>query len=161
MDYEQPIAVAVQRQFPFSLFADIVLLSSHRLLMFHRFFSKIEMFDVNYVDLGDVTIRQGFFTSALTVSTANGRWHQISGLVTDQALNVYRLCQDIETKARMARRHCTLEENRSHTTQLNIHNNVAGATHSGPASTNPRRLGQADVREVGLEEIDPYLLGKD
>jgi hypothetical protein len=73
MEYETPVALAVQRQFPFSVFADIVLLTSHRVLMFKRFFTKIDMFDVNYVDFKDVTIKQGFFTSALTVRTDDRR----------------------------------------------------------------------------------------
>jgi len=158
MDYEQPIAVAVQRQFPFSLFADIVLLSTHRLLIFRRFFTKVDMLDVNYVDLEDVTVKQGFFTSALGVSTASGRYYTISALVTDQALNVYRRCQDIETKARIARRQFKLEENRSNTMQLNINNNLAGAVPPGLTPEDQFRLGHRDRSRIGVEEIDPFLL---
>jgi hypothetical protein len=80
------------------------------------------MFDVNYVDFKDVTIKQGFFTSALTLRADDGRVCTIAYLVTDQTLNVYRQCQDIETKARIARRQFQLEENRSRTTQMQINN---------------------------------------
>jgi hypothetical protein len=156
MNYEQPIALAVQRQFPFSIFADIVLLSSHRLLVFKRFFTKIDMVDVNYVDLEDVRIRQGFFTSTLTIITAKGLIVSVTHLVTDQALNVYRLCQDIETKARIARRQFALEENRSRTNQMQINNLVT-----------PQNLGlsgsfiaQHDLSQIGEEERNPFRLGE-
>ncbi len=66
MEYESARAIAVQRQFPFTLFSDIALLTSHRLLFFHRFFTKVSMEDVNYIDFDDVTIKQGFFTSSIT-----------------------------------------------------------------------------------------------
>lgn len=36
----------IQRQFPFSVFSDIVLLTTHRFLVFNRFFTKIEMFEL-------------------------------------------------------------------------------------------------------------------
>lgn len=157
MDYEQPVAIAVQRQFPFSLFADIVVLSSHRLLIFKRFFSKIDMIDVNYVDFGDVRIRQGFFTSALTISTGDRRDYTVSYLVTDQALNLYRLCQDIETKARIARRQFQLEENRSRTSQMQINNLIA---HPDPGQRPGSRIGQQDISRVGEEESNPFLLGE-
>jgi phage FluMu protein Com len=155
MSYETPVAIAVQRKFPFSLFADIVLLSSHRLLCFKRFFTKIDMFDVNYVDIQNVTVRQGFFTTALTVKKAGGTSFTIKGLVTDQALDVYRRCQDIETKARMTRRQFQLEENRSRTTQMQI-NNVSGVV---PPSGNVR-LEQGGVARIGDEQTNPFLLGE-
>ena len=125
MQYEQPVAIAVQRQFPFSIFADIVLLSTDRLMVFKRFFTKVDMFDVNYVDFQDVTIKQGFFTSSLRITTYKRRSCSVVRLVTEQALNLYRLCQDIESKARMARRQFQLEENRSRTTSMQINNLVA------------------------------------
>jgi hypothetical protein len=162
MDYEQPMAIAVQRQFPFSVFSDIVLLSSHRLLVFQRFFTKIELFDVNYVDLRDVTIKQGFFTSALTVTSVNRQTRTISRLVTDQALNVYRLCQDIETKARIARRQFQLEENRSRTTQMQV-NNLMGGPESWqlpPGQRPVSQLPQRDISGVGDEEANPFRLGE-
>lgn len=167
MDYEQPLAIAVQRQFPFSIFADIVLLSSHRLMMFTRFFTKITMFDVNYVDFEDVTIQQGFFTSTLSVTSDNGRTYTIKRLITDQALNLYRMCQDIETKARIARRQFQLEENRSKTTQMLINNQMAppppfrgqyqGLPYPDP---NVRHLGQRDISNIGDEEKNPFRLGE-
>ena len=160
MDYEQPVAIAVQRQFPFSVFADIVLLSSHRVLMFKRFFTKIDMFDVNYVDFKDITIKQGFFTSALTVQTDNRQTCTVSYLLTDQALNVYRLCQDIETKARIARRQFELEENRSRTTQMHINNNMGGPEPFPQPQQPMRHLGQRDISNVGDEESDPFRLGE-
>jgi hypothetical protein len=162
MQYETPVALAVQRQFPFSLFADIVLLTSHRVLMFKRFFTKIDMFDVNYVDFQDVTIKQGFFTSALTVRTDDRRSFTISYLITDQALNVYRMCQNIETKARIARRKFQLEENRSRTTQMQINNLVAPPDSLAyPPTPRPMpQLPHRDVSEVGDEESDPFRLGE-
>jgi hypothetical protein len=160
MDYEQPVAIAVQRQFPFSVFADVVLLSSHRVLMFKRFFTKIDMFDVNYVDFKDVTIHQGFFTSSLTVQTDDRRNCTVSYLITDQALNVYRLCQDIETKARIARRQFELEENRSRTTQMHINNNLPTPQHLPQPQQPMRHLGQQDISNIGDEETDPFRLGE-
>jgi phage FluMu protein Com len=161
MDYEQPVAMAVQRKFPFSAFADIVLLSSHRLMVFKRFFTKITMFDVNYVDFGDVTIQQGFFTSSIIVSTDDHRSCSVSRLVTDQALSLYRQCQNIETKARLARRQFQLEENRSHTTQMHI-NNVQPPAVPGLDQPNSGQahLGHSDISGVGDEENDPYRLGE-
>ena len=162
MDYEQPLAIAVQRKFPFSLFTDIVLLSSHRLLLFRRFFTKIDVLDVNYVDLKDVTIRQGFFTSSLTVLKDDGGSYTLSGLITDQALNVYRLCQNIETKARIARRKFHLEENRSRTNQIQI-NNVADASKLpiGRAGGGQlRSIEHQDLSDIGDEETDPFRLGE-
>ena len=153
MTYETPVAIAIQRQFPFSLFADIVLLSSHRVLCFKRFFTKIDMFDVNYVDIENVTVQQGFFTSSLTVAKAGGASFTIKGLVTDQALDVYRRCQDIETRARMARRQFQLEENRSRTTQMQI-NNLTGVPASGAV-----KLDQRDIARIGDEQRDPFRLG--
>ena len=158
MEYEQPVAMAVQRKFPFSVFADIILLSSHRLLVFNRFFTKITMFDVNYVDFGDVSIQQGFFTSTLSVSTDDHRQCSVSWLVTDQALNLYRQCQNIETKARLARRQFTLEENRSRTTQMHI-NNVQPPASPRLPQPGPPRIGQRDISNVGDEENDPFRLG--
>jgi hypothetical protein len=162
MDYEEPVAIAVQRQFPFSIFSDIVLLSSHRVLMFKRFFTKIDMFDVNYVDFQDVTVKQGFFTSALTVRSDDQRSCTITRLVTDQALNVYRLCQKIETKARIARRQFQLEENRSRTTQMQINNLVAPS--QPPALPGDQRsvsqLPYHDLSGIGDEESDPFRLGE-
>ena len=161
MDYEQPVAMAVQRKFPFSLFADIVLLSSHRLMVFSRFFTKITMFDVNYVDFGDIKIQQGFFTSSISVTTDDRRSCSVAKLVTDQALNLYRQCQNIETKARLARRQFQLEENRSHTTQMHI-NNVQPPSVPGLPQPNPGQahLGHSDISDVGDEENDPYRLGE-
>ena len=162
MDYEQPIAIAVQRQFPFSIFSDIVLLSSHRLMMFTRFFTKITMFDVNYVDVEDVTIQQGFFTSALTVVSDDCRTCTIKGLITDQALSIYRMCQDLETKARIARRRFQLEENRSKTTQMQINNQMAPPPYQGLPQPGPnvRHLGQRDISNIGDEEKNPFRLGE-
>jgi hypothetical protein len=120
------------------------------------------MFDVNYVDFRDVTIRQGFFTSALTVRTNDQRSCTITHLVTDQALNVYRLCQDIETKARIARRQFELEENRSKTTQMQINNMLAApeprafADNKGALS----HLSYKDISNVGDEESNPFRLGE-
>ena len=159
MQYEQPVAIAVQRQFPFSIFSDIVLLSTHRLMTFKRFFTKIDMFDVNYVDFHEITIKQGFFTSTLTITTDNRRTCSVVRLVTEQALNVYRLCQDIETKAKMARRQFQLEENRSRTTTMQV-NNLAAPPDSFPQ---PQRqqplLPERDISNVGDEERNPYRLG--
>ena len=157
MDYEEPVAVASQRQFPFSVFSDIVLLSSHRLMVFKRFFTKITMFDVNYVDFGDVKVSQGFFTSELIISTTDGRRCVAKRLVTDQALKVYRQCQDVETKARMARREFQLEENRSHTTQMQI-NTVHGNTNA----VDPYQQALPPRRSpgIGTEESNPYRLGE-
>jgi hypothetical protein len=166
MEYEQPVALAVQRKFPFSIFADIVLLSSHRLMLFKRFFNKIDMFDVNYVDMQNVKIKQGFFTSALSTVCSDGRTCVIHRLVTDQALKVYRLCQDIETKARIARRQFELEENRSRTTQMNVNNVIASPTPQpfqqfgqmpGAAPALPHRQ---DISQIGSEQADPYRLGE-
>lgn len=153
MEYEQPVALAVQRQFPFSLFADIVVLSSHRLLVFRRFFTKIDMLDVNYVDLDDVRIRQGFFTSEMTIVTAANYSIKVPRLVTDQALTIYRHCQDIETKARIARRQFALEENRSRTNQMQINNLV---TPQHPSQF----LGNRDIAQIGEEERNPFRLGE-
>jgi hypothetical protein len=163
MQYERPVAIAVQRQFPFSIFADIVLLSSHRLMTFRRFFNSITMFDVNYVDIKEVKIQQGFFTSMLTITTDDGRKCLMPGLITEQALNVYRQAQDIETKARIARRRFELEENRSQTTQLHVNNMVAGSRQENeqPVVANEFALSQhRDISTVGQEQKDPYLLGE-
>lgn len=160
MQYEQPVAIAVQRQFPFSIFADIVLLSTHRLMVFKRFFTKIDMFDVNYVDFHDVTIKQGFFTSALTITTDNRRMCSVFRLITEQALNVYRLCQDIETKARMARRQFQLEENRSRTTTMQVNNVVAPPDSFPQPQRQQALLPQRDISNVGDEERDPFRLGE-
>lgn len=166
MEYEEPVAMAAQRKFPFSVFADIVLLSSHRLILFKRFFNKIEMFDVNYVDMQNVKVKQGFFTSALSAGCSDGRTCVIHRLVTDQALKVYRLCQDIETKARIARRQFQLEENRSHTTQMNVNNVIASPAPQpfqqfgqmpGAAPALPHRQ---DISQIGSEQTDPYRLGE-
>lgn len=161
MDYEKPLAIAVQRQFPFSLFADIVLLSSHRLMMFKRFFTKIDMFDVNYIDFKDVTVSQGFFTSTLTIRTCAGRACSVARLVTDHALTIYRMCQDIETKARLARRQFELEENRSHTTQMQVNNLVSGPESRSASQNGIERLSRTrDISSVGDEEVDPFRLGE-
>lgn len=166
MEYEEPVAIAVQRKFPFSIFADIVLLSSHRLMLFKRFFNKIDMFDVNYVDMQNVKIKQGFFTSALSAECSDGRSCIIHRLITDQALKVYRLCQDIETKARIARRQFQLEENRSRTTQMNVNNVIASQPPEpfqqfgqmpGHAPALPHRQ---DISQIGGEQSDPYKLGE-
>lgn len=162
MKYEQPVAIAVQRQFPFSLFADVVLLSSHRLLIFKRFFSKIDLFDVNYVDIVDVSVQQGYFTSALTVVTHDRRRCTAINLISDQALKVYRLCQDVETKARIARRAFQLEENRSRTTQMQV-NNVLGSPIADPGPSiqgSTPRISHNDFPRIGDEESNPYRLGE-
>jgi hypothetical protein len=162
MEYEKPVALAVQRQFPFSVFADIVLLSTHRLLLFKRFFTKIDMFDVNYVDFEDVKIKQGFFTSTLFVTSGDGRSCTITSVVTDQALKIYRLCQDIETKARMARRQFQLEENRSRTTQFQVSNFVAGTDAPKVLSRQVQQeyLTHCDLSQIGDEERNPFRLGE-
>jgi hypothetical protein len=160
MQYERPVAIAVQRQFPFSIFADIVLLTSHRLMVFKRFFTKIDMFDVNYVDFTNVSIKQGFFTSVLTITTFDRRRCSVDRLVTEQALNVYRLCQDIETKARVARRQFQLEENRSRTTTMQVNNLVAPPEAFPPAPRSQGLLPQRDISNVGDEERDPFRLGE-
>lgn len=159
MEYEQPVAIAVQRQFPFSIFGDIVLLSTHRLMVFMRFFTKIDMFDVNYVDLHDVTIKQGFFTSTLTITTDNRRCSAVR-LITEQALNIYRLCQDIETKARLARRQFHLEENRSRTTTMQVNNLVAPPDSFPQPQRQQPLLPQRDISNVGDEEYNPFRLGE-
>ncbi|REK07444.1 MAG: hypothetical protein DWQ37_21145 [Planctomycetota bacterium] len=160
MQYEEPVAIAVQRQFPFSVFSDIVLLSTHRLMIFKRFFSKIDMFDVNYVDFHNVTIKQGFFTSTLTISTDDGRVCSVLRLITNQALNVYRLCQDIETKARMARRQFQLEENRSRTTTMQVNNLVAAPDSFPQTQRQDPLVPHRDISSVGDEERNPYRLGE-
>ncbi len=160
MQYEQPLAIAVQRQFPFSIFADIVLLSTHRLMVFKRFFTKIDMFDVNYVDFHDVTIKQGFFTSSLTIASDDRRRCSVVRLVTEQALNLYRLCQDIETKARIARRQFQLEENRSRTTTMQVNNLVAPPDSFPQAQRQAPLLPNRDISGVGDEERNPYRLGE-
>lgn len=163
MEYEEPVAIAVQRKFPFSVFSDIVLLSSHRLLLFKRFFNKVDMFDVNYVDIQNVRVKQGFFTSALSAVCADGRNCVISRLVTDQALKIYRLCQDIETKARIARRQFQLEENRSRTTQMNVNNVISGPAGAGQPhmpATGQALPYQQDIAQIGREQTDPYRLGE-
>ncbi len=166
MEYEEPVAIAVQRKFPFSIFADIVLLSSHRLMLFKRFFNKIDMFDVNYVDMQNVKVKQGFFTSVLSAVCSDGRTCMVNRLITDQALQVYRLCQDIETKARIARRQFELEENRSRTTQMNVNNVMASPAPQpfqqfnqmpGSAQALPYRQ---DISQIGSEQTDPYRLGE-
>lgn len=159
MEYEQARAIAVQRQFPFSLFSDIALLTSHRLMVFKRFFTKVTMFDLNYVDFGDVTIRQGFFTSAVTIVGTHGKAFAIDKLITDQAMNLYRHCQDIETKARIARRQYELEENRSRTNQMQINNITAQPTSSIP-TFDARAIGHRDISNVGDEQRDPFRLGE-
>jgi len=82
--------------------------------------------------------------------------------VTDQALNVYRLCQNIETKARIARRQFQLEENRSRTTQMQINNLMAPPdAFAHPTSQRPSpQLPYRDVSNVGDEESDPFRLGE-
>ena len=160
MTYEQPVAIAVQRKFPFSVFADIVLVSTHRLMVFSRFFTKIDMFDANYVDIQNVRIKQGFFTSCLTF-VANGRGVcTVPRLITDQALNIYRICQDIETKARIARRQFQLEENRSRTTTMQVNNLIAKPDSIAPRPSQTPLLPNRDLSNIGEEESDPYRLGE-
>jgi phage FluMu protein Com len=158
MDYESTRAIALQRQFPFTFFSDIALLTSHRLMVFKRFFTKVTMIDLNYIDFGDVTIRQGFFTSAITIAAANGRIFSIDKLITDQALTLYRHCQDIETKARIARRQYQLEENRSRTNQMQI-NNIP-AQPALPQAIDARAIAYRDISNVGDEQRDPFKLGE-
>ena len=160
MQYEQPVAIAVQRQFPFSVFSDIVLLSTHRLMVFKRFFTKVDMFDVNYVDFANVSIKQGFFTSLLTITTFDRRRCSIDRLITEQALNLYRLCQDIETKARIARRQFQLEENRSRTTTMQVNNLVAPPEAFPPTPRSQGLLPQRDISNVGDEERNPFRVGE-
>lgn len=158
MEYESARAIALQRQFPFTFFSDIALLTSHRLMFFKRFFTKVTMIDLNYVDFGDVTIRQGFFTSTITIAGANGRVFSIDKLITDQALTLYRHCQDIETKARIARRQFQLEENRSRTSQMQINNITAQP--SVPQAIDSRAIAYRDISNVGDEQRDPFRLGE-
>lgn len=161
MDYESARAIALQRPFPFTLFSDIALLTSHRLMVFRRFFTKVTMHDVNYVDFDNVTIRQGFFTSAIMIRCANGSFFGIDKLITDQALNLYRQCQDIETKARLARRQFQLEENRSRTNQLQINNIAPQSTFGPPGQTiDARAIQHRDISNVGDEIRDPFKLGE-
>ena len=160
MQYEQPVAIAIQRQFPFSIFADIVLLSTHRLLVFNRFFTKIDMFDINYVDFKDVRISQGFFTSSLTIVSDSRKSATVVRLITEQALNIYRLCQDIETKARIARRQYQLEENRSRTTTMQVNNLVAPPEAFPQSQRQPSLLQNRDISGVGDEERNPFQLGE-
>ena len=160
MSYEQPIALAVQRQFPFSIFAGIVLLTSHRLLAFDRFFTSINMFDVNYVDLQNVKVKQGYFTSNLIIHALSRPPFSMRRLVTDQALNVYRHCQDIETKARIARRQYQLEENRSKTAQMQINNLVADPKQSVNNLSSPLLSNRHDISQIGAEVNDPYRIGE-
>jgi len=160
MQYEQPVAIAVQRQFPFSIFSDIVLLSTHRVMVFKRFFTKIDMFDINYVDFKDVTIRQGFFTSSITILSDNQTSCTVVRLITEQALNLYRLCQDIETKARIARRQFQLEENRSRTTTMQVNNLVAPPDAFPQSQRQPPLLSNRDISGVGDEERNPFQLGE-
>lgn len=160
MQYEQPVAMAVQRQFPFSIFADILLVTTHRIMAFRRFFTKVAMFDINYVDVHDVTIQQGFFTSSLSIVSANRRSCTVSRLITEQALSVYRLCQDIETKARIARRGFELEENRSRTTTMQVNNLVPPAGAFVHPQQPPQMLPHRGISQVGGEERDPYRLGE-
>jgi len=160
MQYEQPVAIAVQRQFPFSIFADIVLLSTHRVMVFKRFFTKIDMFDINYVDFNDVKISQGFFTSSLIIAGHNHKTCTVERLITDQALNVYRLCQDIETKARIARRQFQLEENRSRTNTMQVNNLVAPSDSLPQSQRQPPQLQSRDISGVGDEERNPFKLGE-
>ena len=111
------------------------------------------MVDLNYIDFGDVRIQQGFLSSTLTIRMANGQFFSINKLITDQALQLYRHCQDIETKARIARRQHQLEENRSKTNQMNIN---TGTPH--PMNPGLNYNGQPDLRRIGREESDPYTL---
>ncbi|MFO0943556.1 MAG: hypothetical protein U0930_22705 [Pirellulales bacterium] len=157
MKYETPIAAAIQRQFPFSIFSDIVLLTSHRLMVFERFFTKVNHFDVNYVDFSDVTVQQGFFTSTLSIRAIDGRRKVVAKLITSQALQVYRLCQDIETKAKLARRQFELEENRSRVASMNIQNVVPSS--DSQSQIGPVIVSHRDVSKVGDEERDPFRLG--
>ena len=159
MQYEQPVAIAVQRQFPFSIFADIVLLSTHRVMVFKRFFTKIDMFDINYVDFKDVRISQGFFTSSITIVSDNHKSSTVVRLITEQALNLYRLCQDIETKARIARRQFQLEENRSRTTTMQVNNLVAPPDAFPQSQRQSPLLQNRDISGVGDEERNPFQLG--
>ena len=161
MDYESARAIAVQRQFPFTLFSDIALLTSHRLMVFRRFFTKVSMDDVNYVDFEDVRIQQGYFTSSITIKCINGRIFGIDKLITDQALNLYRHCQDIETKARIARRQFELEENRSRTNQLQINNLAPQPNYGHPGlAINSPIIGHRDISNIGDEMRDPFKLGE-
>jgi hypothetical protein len=160
MHYESAVAIAVQRQFPFSLFADIVLLTSHRLMVFRRFFTRVIMSDLNYVDFGNITVHQGFFTATLYVSTTRGAMVTVKGLIIDQALAMYRACQDIETKARIARRQFQLEENRSRTNQIQINNMTGYPEPSNRNVIDSRAITSRDISNVGDEQRDPFRLGE-
>lgn len=118
------------------------------------------LWDVNYVDVHNVTIQQGFFPSTLSIVGTGQRACRVSSLITEQAQHVYRLCQDIETKARIARRQFDLEENRSRTTTMQVNNAVPPAGAFLHPQQPPQMLPHRGIAQVGGEVRDPYRPGE-
>ncbi len=112
-DDESPEYAAVQH-LPGVMSPDAIVLTNRRVIIFRsKAFGRMNMIDVQWMDVHDIHIKEGIVGAGISVRGNNGHTEVIDHLPKKQARCVYRVGQQREEEMREFRRTRKMEEDRN------------------------------------------------
>lgn len=138
--------VAVQQK-PLVNIAPDAMIATNRRLIFYRpkLLGRYEFADYMWYDLANAHIQQNLLGAVFTARHASGQVLSMDYLPKESAQAIYRLSQEREEQAKLARHQVQLDTMRAGATQVNVGNmpQAAPAAMPGPTPANA----QADIMQ--------------
>nr|WP_160148076.1 PH domain-containing protein [Rubripirellula obstinata] len=129
---ESPQYIAVQH-LPSVMSPDAIVLTDRRVIIFRsKALGRMNMVDVQWMDVSNIHVKEGVVGASLTVTGLNGHVETIDHLPKPQARSVYRVGQEREEQMREFRRSRKMEEDRNAASQVNVNTSVAAPVASAP-----------------------------
>jgi len=115
--------IVVQQRPLVNISPDAVVITSRRLIFYRpKLLGRFEFEDYLLFDLFNAHVDQRFMTSVFTAQHTSGQLLRMEWLPKTGALKLYRLTQEIEEHARLARLQLDLETRRAGAANININN---------------------------------------
>jgi len=130
--------IVVQERPLINFSPDAVVITNRRLIFCRpKLLGRFEFEDYLLIDLCNAHVKQSFFRSTFTARHTSGRQLMMDWLPKAAAQRLYRLAQELEERARLARIELDLQARRAGATNINIGQFPGQSDQRSPAITGP------------------------
>ncbi len=139
--------VAIQQKPLMNLSPDAMIATNRRLIFFRsKLLGRFEFQDYQWFDLSNAHVQQNLLGSVFTARHVSGQILSMDYLPKESAAAIYRLAQEREEQARLARHQMHVDTIRAGASQVNVNTSV-------PATTAPPVVPPADDPMARLEKL--------
>ncbi len=129
--------VAVQQKPLINLSPDAMIATNRRLIFFRaKLLGRFEFQDYQWFDLGNAHVQQNLLGSVFTARHVSGQILSMDYLPKESAAAIYRLSQEREEQARIARHQMHVDTIRAGASQVNVNTNAPAAP-AAPSAAPP------------------------